>query len=419
MDKPINKSIFDKAWNQNQHGGGVGFWRGNEPVILTTMERDVGWNMYNHAVDQVRKNKKTNPARPQHIMVHWRYATHGARQRSNNHPFFVPVDNGIILGHNGQTKHEGIEMPAGWSDTRTFAEKWIPEKAPKLLREEEDIKKVIGQIGGSRLALLTPWTPRLFNFPEQNKEEYKEFGSFSNFLFDPLYKPVVQQNQPNQFWSNRTTVQGKRCYREWKHNNDEDRERFSTPGGPGSGKGKMYKYMSPNMVHRAMSFAVKTNMTFSGTVMMFKELFNDYPSHMQMQDFAEVFGQFLDAASAEAGDVTVNHPLALCDSEHPETPEEMLSIWMKFNGYEKPGQPSLSDEEKKELEKALREEQEEAEKKIDQFVEGQMKLQQQEENWRIEDDFRDEGPEEPKEEVPLNLGYGQDTSADLVRAFKD
>lgn len=367
----ITKPIFDKIWNQNPHGCGVGYFRGAEPVILTTMERETGWNMYLHAADEAMANRNLANPQPQKLLLHCRYCTHGSKTKSNVHPFFAPIKNGIIVAHNGQTKHEGVNQPYGWSDTRTFAEIWLPRFAENVLTDENDVKKVKEQMGASRLALLTPWTCRTLNFPEQDKEEYRKYGSFSNFIFDPVYKPT------------RTPLYSQtKSYKPNEQQNKEDKEKWSKTD-------NIYKYLSPNMIHRLMTYCVKSNMSFAGTCLMFVRLFKDFPSHKQIMDFVEVFEEALEAISDWHEEKRLKAPNEVCDHEHPENAMELLDVWMEYNDIKvKEETVELTEQEKIELAKALAEEQEIADRAID-------KLMEEEKNYSIDDDFKN-SKKEPK-----------------------
>lgn len=357
----ITRQMFDKIWNQNPHGCGVGYFRGAEPVILTTMERETGWNMYLHAVDEAMQNKALTNPQPQNLLLHCRYCTHGSKTKSNIHPFFAPIKNGIIIAHNGQTKHEGVQQPYGWSDTRTFAEIWIKHFADEVLTNEEHVKKVKEQMGASRLALMTPWTVRTLNFPEQDKEEYRKHGDFSNFIFDPVYKPTK-----TQYYSNL------KSFKPNEQINKEDREKWSE-------KSKAsYRYLSPNLIHRAMSYCVKANISFAGAMLMFHNLFKDFPSHKQIIDFVEVFEEALEAISDWHEEKRIQNVPEVCDHQHPENAMELLDIWMEHNDIKVKEEPTeLSKQEKVELQRALDAEQEAA-----------GTLLEEEKNWTMENDFK-------------------------------
>lgn len=91
-------------------------------------------------------------------MFHARFTTHGATNKSNCHPFRVGGDPSTVIGHNGIIP---LALPAGdpRSDTRFFADEWMPELLEHLDDEEmfEEIEDVIGY---SKIAVFTH-DPRL------------------------------------------------------------------------------------------------------------------------------------------------------------------------------------------------------------------------------------------------------------------
>lgn len=445
---PVEKELFDKMWNANPHGCGVGYWRGSEPIILSTMQKDTAWKQYEHAVMEVLKNQDMIPSQPKRLMLHFRWATHGVKEKSNNHPFFAQAKEGLIVGHNGTTRHFGVEAPDGWSDTRTLAELWIPKEAPDILNDKEQQTATMFQLGGSRLALLTPWKSHLFNFPDQDKKEYIKYGFFSNFNFDPVYKPKPQQT------GGVVGCGSKKCFKEFPDHNREDRARWNS-GTHGGAYGRTYKYLSQNMVHRFMCYAIQTNMSFAGAMLNLVKLTDDFATHRQVIDFVEGFGEALTVISDWQQDALIREPKDICDHPHPERPEQLLTQWMRHNKLkgveakdgsvhleEKEPDVMLSDQEKIELERALNQELEERnkeikedqtelsdeEQRVNNWIEEQRKrdkelfesAEKKVKDWTIDKDFPDFDPKVKAHEFPL-LGYspGDQLSQEDIRAFRD
>lgn len=86
-----------------------------------------------------------------HAMFHLRITTHGKTSIDNCHPFVV--DEGIVLGHNGMLP---IEEKDGKSDTRQFAEEWLPELGvADVLDNQENFAELEKFAAGSKLVVLS------------------------------------------------------------------------------------------------------------------------------------------------------------------------------------------------------------------------------------------------------------------------
>lgn len=93
-------------------------------------------------------------------MFHARYTTHGKTNKSNCHPFRVGGSEDTVIGHNGIIP---ITVPKGddRSDTRLFADEWLPELL-ELLDDEKGFRELEQLIGASKVAVFTV-DPRLEN----------------------------------------------------------------------------------------------------------------------------------------------------------------------------------------------------------------------------------------------------------------
>lgn len=85
-----------------------------------------------------------------HAIFHLRITTHGATNIDNCHPFVI--NNDVVMGHNGMLP---IKEEDGRSDTRIFAEDWLPELGVKqMLDDPMGVKELEKFIGYSKLAFL-------------------------------------------------------------------------------------------------------------------------------------------------------------------------------------------------------------------------------------------------------------------------
>lgn len=83
-------------------------------------------------------------------LFHLRITTHGATNISNCHPFRVNDD--VVMGHNGTLP---IKEENGKSDTRIFAEEWLPQfDLRELLDTQEGVTELETFAGSSKLAFL-------------------------------------------------------------------------------------------------------------------------------------------------------------------------------------------------------------------------------------------------------------------------
>ena len=91
-------------------------------------------------------------------MFHARITTHGNTDKSNCHPFRMNGDPSTVIGHNGIIP---IDVPKGdhRSDTRIFADEWLPELLTEL-DNPEGFKELEDLVGYSKVAVFTH-DPRL------------------------------------------------------------------------------------------------------------------------------------------------------------------------------------------------------------------------------------------------------------------
>ncbi len=131
-------STLQRASRQNPHGCGF-VVQGSRPFKSLSFD-----TFY-------KRLQKVDASLP--IIIHFRYATHGAVCDANCHPFF---DNktGISFAHNGILS---VQCRNGWTDSETaFRELFLPIinkygiNSPKLHNAVECVRN------GSRLAFMSP-----------------------------------------------------------------------------------------------------------------------------------------------------------------------------------------------------------------------------------------------------------------------
>lgn len=171
--KLIPKEIFEAVWEGNPHGFGTGwFTKNGTPIMCHSLKLIDAWEMYNRQYNQFHG----------HMIVHWRFSTHGSKTLENCHPFLTSNDTPCILGHNGIISPTP-DCPPDWSDTRWFAknlkEIMLKESKNQDFKDPKNEKEIKYYLGSSRLAIIQPnWELHTWNFPNQ-EEVSKEYGLFS------------------------------------------------------------------------------------------------------------------------------------------------------------------------------------------------------------------------------------------------
>jgi len=146
----LSKRLLKAAWRDNPHSGGFAY-RNPES---NTIHIDKGYFTFKTFWRAFR------PYQHLDCLIHFRFATHGARTIENCHPF--PLGPNAAIIHNGILSKFIPPPTSPKSDTRHFVEDFL---APSLLPagnikhalETSAVKSLIESlIGGSKLATLTP-----------------------------------------------------------------------------------------------------------------------------------------------------------------------------------------------------------------------------------------------------------------------
>lgn len=134
----LPKSVFHRATQAHPDGFGIAFADRGKVRI---------WKGVNiEAEDQIAKvGEYANHA----MILHWRWATHGAVEHANAHPFSV---HDYAMGHNGVLRGYGSMDK---SDTRDFAER-IMVQCVNANAIEFNRKVLERLIVGSRIATIHP-----------------------------------------------------------------------------------------------------------------------------------------------------------------------------------------------------------------------------------------------------------------------
>jgi len=136
--RPENSSIdwtaADDAARFNPDGYGLAFPKGGTLAVNKSMV----W--LNIKAKAKRLEMQNVP-----FILHQRFATHGAINLANAHPFRL-VNHGLVMAHNGIIG--SLPVPAGMSDTRVLVRR-LDRIAPKAMMAEAEMLA-----GNSRLAFI-------------------------------------------------------------------------------------------------------------------------------------------------------------------------------------------------------------------------------------------------------------------------
>ena len=138
---PSKKSLRTAGVN-NPDGFGFALAVGNKIIHHRSMDLDDTIGLFHDLRAEYPKA---------HAMFHLRITTHGNTSIDNCHPFVV--DDGIVLGHNGMLP---IKERDGMSDTRQFAEEWLPELGiADTLDNMDNFTELEKFAAGSKLVVLS------------------------------------------------------------------------------------------------------------------------------------------------------------------------------------------------------------------------------------------------------------------------
>lgn len=138
---PTKKALRTAGAN-NPDGFGFAFALGHRIVRHRSMNLD-------ETVELFHEMRAEHPKA--HALFHLRITTHGGTNLDNCHPFMV--DDGIVLGHNGMLP---IKEKDGKSDTRQFAEEWLPNLGVKeVLDNPAEFAELEKFARGSKLCILS------------------------------------------------------------------------------------------------------------------------------------------------------------------------------------------------------------------------------------------------------------------------
>jgi len=137
-----SKKALRRAANNNPDGFGFAVRTNKEVLYYKSMSIE-------DTIKEFFDLRKRFP--DSHSIFHLRITTHGATNLDNCHPFVV--DDAIVLAHNGMLP---IKEQDGKSDTRQFAEEWLPTMGIKeMLDTPQGFADLESFATGSKLAIVS------------------------------------------------------------------------------------------------------------------------------------------------------------------------------------------------------------------------------------------------------------------------
>ena len=134
-----SKQTIINCWNNNRHGGGMSWTRGEKLEIFKTMDLSKFLDKY----EDIQRGGDCA------MVLHFRIATHGSINIDNCHPF-LDAAQGLIFAHNGVL---GIRAVGDWTDSETFFRRYFLP-AYKASDWQEGEKVINKYIGGSRFVFM-------------------------------------------------------------------------------------------------------------------------------------------------------------------------------------------------------------------------------------------------------------------------
>lgn len=173
-DKILPKDYAAAAFEANDDGAGFAYVK-NEKTYISKgyMDFDSFWSAFEKVQDY-------------EAIVHFRFATTGAVETENTHPF--KVSGGFALIHNGIINIEAIK---GKTDTETYAQlvlsPLIDKYGKEILKSPSFRFMIESGIAGSKLVLLSKDTHYIFN---ENRGVWDNGIWYSNSTYKPVPKSL-------------------------------------------------------------------------------------------------------------------------------------------------------------------------------------------------------------------------------------
>lgn len=180
----IPRKHLENSCKANPDGFGWAIVTPDQILVQRTMDAT-------EAIDSFLEWRNEHPELP--ALFHARITTHGTTTVDNCHPFYVGEDKRTLLAHNGILMH--VPTDDHRSDTRTFAEDWLPVLGTKMLDDPDSVNDLERFIGWSKMVVLSI-DPRLDRWAYILNEHYGDWDGgvwYSNSSYeDPKWERYTQ-----------------------------------------------------------------------------------------------------------------------------------------------------------------------------------------------------------------------------------
>lgn len=142
---PISIDNLKRGWEANDDGAGYCYLNENNDIVI---ERFMSWELFEQSYTKdVEQYGNESP-----FLIHFRITSKGSTSLDNCHPFKVNDDMAII--HNGTITNIDIDKLDKRSDTRIFAEEYLPSIGEAILDNALLFEITEGFIGYSKVCIL-------------------------------------------------------------------------------------------------------------------------------------------------------------------------------------------------------------------------------------------------------------------------
>lgn len=138
--KAIPADVIRLVAKRNSHGTGL--------AVLRRGTFDI-WRTLTDTDEAIRRAADATDAP---AVMHFRFATHGKRDLSNVHPFFLDADESTVYAHNGVISEAPTE--AERSDTRVFGDHLLAKLVPDWHEDPITVKLIENVLGHNKVILL-------------------------------------------------------------------------------------------------------------------------------------------------------------------------------------------------------------------------------------------------------------------------
>lgn len=146
--KPFDKEILRRSFQGNNHAFGFAYAKDNGIMLY----RDPDPKSF-HSIWEVLERAANGDAADCPMLVHFRWATHGAKNLANTHPIITHHGQNAVI-HNGVINSTPTNNNDTRSDTALFCEQLL-NNLPAQLHEHPEVHRYIERlVGSSKLAIL-------------------------------------------------------------------------------------------------------------------------------------------------------------------------------------------------------------------------------------------------------------------------